>query len=354
MSATIFSWLFAASKFSPTKEEVSDSFRIFQNYECLTSWIIYDVYWISEGNTFFKNKQYEEAIRKYSEAIEADPSDVTFYSNRSACYAALNQWQEAAEDGRQCIMTDKSFVKGYFRHALALQNLGNLEGALDSVKRGLGVDPLNSDLKNKSKEIDEAIRLKRVDGYFSLAEMQLKEGNIVDAYKSCDAGLRLDPTSADLNRLMDRIRPQYERAEKNRVANLDPKERIKEEGDALFKNAKFEEAIKAYTRCLDSISDKSSDLAIKCYSNRAACYKQLSNFDAVIHDSTVVLEYRPDDVKALVRRAQAYEACERYKSALQDIRQVLGYGVDVVGKATFDVANGMQHRLNKVIAQLRG
>lgn len=308
----------------------------------------------SEGNAFFKNKQYEEAIRKYTEAIENDPSDVTFYSNRSACFAALNKWAEAAEDGKQCIITDKSFVKGYFRHALALQSLGNLDGALDSVKRGLGIDALNADLKAKSREIEEAIRLKRVDGYFSLAEIQMKEGNITDAYKSCDAGLRLDPTNAGLNKLMERIRPQYERAEKQRVANLDPKERIKEEGDAMFKNANFEGAIKAYTRCLDSISDKSSELAIKCYSNRAACYKQLSNFDAVIHDSTTVLEYRPDDVKALIRRAQAYEACERYKSALQDVRQVLGYGIDVVGKPTYDLANGMQHRLNRVIAQLRG
>ena len=28
----------------------------------------------------------------------------------------------------------------------------------------------------------------------------------------------------------------------------------------------------------------------------------------------------------------AFEACERYKSALQDVRQVLAYGLDVVGK----------------------
>ena len=55
-----------------------------------------------------------------------------------------------------------------------------------------------------------------------------------------------------------------------------------------------------------------------------------------------------------MRRAQAYEACERYKSAMQDVRQVLGYGVDTVGKQSYDLANGMQHRLNKVIAQLKG
>jgi len=101
------------------------------------------------------------------------------------------------------------------------------------------------------------------------------------------------------------------------------------------------------------LSPQSSELALKCYGNRAACHKQLSNFEGTISDSTAVLEYKPDDVKALVRRAQAFEACERYKSALQDVRQVLAFGIDAVGKPTFDLANGMQHRLNKVIAQLR-
>lgn len=54
-----------------------------------------------------------------------------------------------------------------------------------------------------------------------------------------------------------------------------------------------------------------------------------------------------------MRRAQAYEAVERYKLSLQDVRQVLSYGSDVIGKSTYDLANGMQHRLNRVIAQLR-
>jgi stress-induced-phosphoprotein 1 len=305
------------------------------------------------GNDFFKNKNYENAIAKYTEAIAADPSDVTFYSNRSACYAALNKWTEAAEDGRQCIIVDKTFVKGYFRAALGQQNMGNLDAASDYVVRGLGIEPSNADLKKMSREIDEAQRQKKVESSITTAEQQLASNDAVSAFKTVDAALRLDPNNERLKKLLARIKPLYDRAEKERVSTLDPTERIKEEGDNLYKASQFEKAISSYTKAIDGIKDKTSEIALKCYGNRAACYKQLSNFDGTIGDCTHILEYKPDDIKSLIRRAQAYEACERYKLALQDVRQVIAFGVDAAGKATYDLANGMQHRLNRVIAQLK-
>jgi len=280
-------------------------------------------------------------------------TDVTFFSNRSACYAAINKWEQAAEDGKQCIIVDKSFVKGYFRQALALQNMGEIESALQATKRGLGIDSANVDLKKMARELEEIIRMKKVDAAIAQAESQLKGDEINEAFSTVEGAQRLDPENTRLKSLMSQIQPKRERLEKQRLASLSPSERIKEEGDVKYKNAEFDAAIKKYTQCLDTISDKSSELAIKCFGNRAACHKQLSNFDGTIEDCTNVLEYRPDDVKALVRRAQALEACERYKSAMQDVRQVLAYGQDKCGKASYDLANGMQHRLTRLIQQLK-
>lgn len=265
----------------------------------------------------------------------------------------IKSWQNAADDGKQCVIVDKNFVKGYFRQAIALRELGNLDGALESVKRGLGIESQNADLKKMLREIEESIRLKKVEGILVQSETLCKEGDYANAIKAANNGLRFDPDNKSLKAVIDRATPFFEKQEKQRLSTLDSKERLKEEGDNLFKAAKFEEAIVKYTKALDVISDKSSELALKCYGNRAACYKQISNFDGVIHDSTVVLEVKSDDVKSLMRRAQAYEAVERYKSALQDIRQVLALGVDGAGKQTYDLANGMQHRLSRVINQLK-
>lgn len=223
--------------------------------------LMFDV--CSDGNNFFKAKKYPEAIEKYTEAIELDPTDVTFYSNRSACYAALNQWQEAYEDGRQCVITDKNFVKGYFRAALACQNMNNLEGALDFIKRGLGIDPANADLKKMSREIEESQRIAKVDGLTKTAEQQVAAADWTSAFKTIDTALRLDPTNSKLTSMMDKVRPKHESAEKARINSLGADERQKEEGDKLFKEARFEEAIKAYTKALDVISDKVESIILR-------------------------------------------------------------------------------------------
>ena len=89
------------------------------------------------------------------------------------------------------------------------------------------------------------------------------------------------------------------------------------------------------------------------YRRIPACYKQISNFDGTIADCTAVLEVEPQNVKALVRRAQAFEGVERYRFALQDVKTVLAMPYSQVGKTNFDLCNGMQHRLNRTVAQLK-
>ena len=85
----------------------------------------------------------------------------------------------------------------------------------------------------------------------------------------------------------------------------------------------------------------------------AACYKQISNFDGVIGDCSAVLEVDPENVKALIRRAQAFEGVERYRFALQDVKTVLMMPYAKVGRSNYDLCNMMQHRLQRTVAQLK-
>lgn len=141
-----------------------------------------------------------------------------------------------------------------------------------------------------------------------------------EALATLRSGQRKDFDNRDLNRLITEIEPLQARAEEARRSGLTPAELLKEKGNDAFKAASFEQAIDLYTQAIKAAADDAAPLALSCFNNRAACHQQLSNFSAVIRDCTHVLEFEPENQKALLRRALAYEGLERYPLALQDIR----------------------------------
>ena len=136
-----------------------------------------------------------------------------------------------------------------------MQKLENFEAAQDVVKRGLGIDSANADLKRMNRELEEAMRQRRVEQAIELGRKQLRAKEINEAFKTVDGALRLDPNNSQLNKLIDEIKPIRERAEKQRVSGLDRTERMKEEGDNFFKAASFESAIKSYSDCISALRD---------------------------------------------------------------------------------------------------
>ncbi|KAK7254742.1 protein O-mannosyl-transferase [Aureococcus anophagefferens] len=100
-------------------------------------------------------------------------------------------------------------------------------------------------------------------------------------------------------------------------------EELKSRGDDRYKKGDFEQCVIEYTRCIAMCSRPDGHFALKVRNNRAAAYKQLGNHAAVAEDCTLVLRAWPENVKALLRRAEALEACEDYEGALEDVEAVL-------------------------------
>jgi len=310
----------------------------------------------AEGNVFFKSGKYAQAIAKYQAATDIDPNVPSYWSNMAACFEKLGKFEEMADAGRSCIKADKNFVKGYFRLAVAYKALDDLNNCIKTLESGLAIQASNPDLKRMKKEVTELQRGDQVAAYCRKAEEMMQNGDIAGAMKQLDLASRLDAGNPDIERMMAKVKPKFEKMEKKRKAGLSQVELYKEKGDTSYKNANFEEAVGHYTKCLDQLQNEGksgSDLALKAYANRSACYKQISNFDGVISDCTAVLEVDPENVKALIRRAQAFEGVERYRFALQDVKTVLMMGQMKVGKSNFDLCNMMQHRLQRTVNQLK-
>lgn len=98
------------------------------------------------GNNAFSAGRYYAATAEFTKALECDPYDHIFYSNRSACYANLEQFSKACADARRCIELRPDFAKGYSRLGFALFKSGFLHDAMSAYERGLAVDPKNNNL----------------------------------------------------------------------------------------------------------------------------------------------------------------------------------------------------------------
>jgi len=101
----------------------------------------------AKGNAAFQAKDYQEAIKHFTEAIGFDASDHVFFSNRSACYASLEKYDKALEDGKECVKLKPDWPKGYTRKGLAEFFLKEYDAAAETYKAGLKLAPEDATLK---------------------------------------------------------------------------------------------------------------------------------------------------------------------------------------------------------------
>ena len=94
-----------------------------------------------KGNDCVKKKDYDTAVKWYTEAIDKDPTQHVFYSNRSAAHLKNGNPEAALLDGIACIKTNPGWIKGYNRKGCALHALKRYEEAVATFKTGLKIEP---------------------------------------------------------------------------------------------------------------------------------------------------------------------------------------------------------------------
>ena len=89
----------------------------------------------------FTAKDYENAIKFYSQAIELNPSNAIYYGNRSLAYLRTECYGYALADATRAIEMDKKYIKGYYRRAASNMALGKFRAALRDYETVSGPEP---------------------------------------------------------------------------------------------------------------------------------------------------------------------------------------------------------------------
>ncbi|KAJ3242304.1 TOM (translocase of outer membrane) complex component [Chytriomyces hyalinus] len=85
----------------------------------------------TQGNRFFGEAKYADAIEFYTKAIAVNSKDAVFYANRAACHANLQNHEATIKDCDAALAIDPRYIKAIYRRAQAYSSLNKLELALN-------------------------------------------------------------------------------------------------------------------------------------------------------------------------------------------------------------------------------
>jgi len=118
------------------------------------------------------------------------------------------------------------------------------------------------------------------------------------------------------------IPKEFETKQFKKLSPFEKAVKYKESGNECFKNGRYDAAIELYDKAIE-ICPKSNNIDLsQFYQNRAAAYEQLKKWQNVSDDCTKALELNAKYLKALHRRARAYENLQQLELCLEDVTAV--------------------------------
>ncbi|XP_015929226.1 stress-induced-phosphoprotein 1 [Parasteatoda tepidariorum] len=318
----------------------------------------------NQGNIALNAGNLDEAIRCYTDAIKADPTNHVLYSNRSAAYCKAGNYKEALEDAEHTVQMKDDWAKGYSRKGAALAYLKRYEDALQAYMDGLKFDPNNQQLKDGIKDVKtqmnqgagfdggfpnpfkglEAVeKLKndpRTKDFFNdpsylklLMELQQNPALMMSKMKdprimtTLGVLLNIDLSSAGVGMeddvemtpppKPDTPKPKEEPMEVELTPEKKKAIEEKDKGNELYKEKKFEEALAQYDKAIELDSTEMTFLT-----NKAAVYFEMKEFETCIKECEKAIEIGKENradfkkfAKAYSRMAAAYFKLKDYNNA---------------------------------------
>lgn len=321
----------------------------------------------AKGNEAFSAKDFPVAIENFTSAIELDPASHVLYSNRSAAYASMNDYVKALGDAEKCVALNKSWAKGYVRLGAAYHGLRKYSDAINAYKSGLAIEPTNatllesittveSDMQAETRASQSADPFGRVFGKDCVAKIQanaklapymlmpdfvqmlsqivespstvqnfLKDKRIMHCFMEL-SGLNVGGTDFEEPQ-ESKPAPKKEAPKKDAPKAQGTPEglKLKEEGNALYKQRKFDEALEKYSGAFEVEPTNTTYLL-----NRTAVIFEQGKLDECFEECAKALEHASEHKadyaivsKLLTRQAFCLQKQAKYDEAIVLYRKAL-------------------------------
>jgi tetratricopeptide (TPR) repeat protein len=104
--------------------------------------------YINQGLTYHRQRNYQQAISNYSQAIALNPNSDKAYSNRAAAYNEQKDYQKAIADSSKAISLNPTYANAYINRGLAYYYQGNSQQAIANYNKAIQLAPSNANAYN--------------------------------------------------------------------------------------------------------------------------------------------------------------------------------------------------------------
>mmetsp|Transcript_10527 Transcript_10527/g.25694 ORF Transcript_10527/g.25694 Transcript_10527/m.25694 type:complete len:1042 (-) Transcript_10527:150-3275(-) len=270
--------------------------------ECPSSPPLMDpTWWKDLGNTIAASSC-TTAVKCYTKGLQSIAETyATLPSNRAACYLKTKDYRRASVDAGLALRLDPHSKKAHYRLMVALNKIGlywHVRQLCESALRKWPADRSFIKLVTTPKTNEDTKSRKTCNK--DNGEFWFEEGMFVEI---CTNSALVKSTGAKPTAKVGESKNSWEA--------------MKSQGNKLFREKKFDEAIERYSDAMEFHPHTS--IIVKLLSNRALC---LSSLDACesLHDASAAVAMPGKNLKPWFRRASALEALHLHDKALQSIQ----------------------------------
>merc|ERR1719440_2570426 len=225
-----------------------------------------------KGNEAYKAKKFDEAVTHYEAAIAELPDEMTYYNNLAAVHFEQKKFDTCIETCKKAIETGRAARADYKIVAKSFARIGNAYKAMDK-------------LEEAKRAYEDSLMEDRVDD----VEKQLKA-----------------------------LQKELKKRENEAYLSPELAEAARQEGNELFKEGKFPEAIAKYSEAM-----KRNPKDHVPYSNRAACYQKLMEWQLALKDADTCITMEPTFTKGWSRKAGIHYFLKEYHKAMDAYNEIL-------------------------------
>jgi tetratricopeptide (TPR) repeat protein len=294
--------------------------------------------------THSRNQDYQSELVLWNIAIESQPRNDRAYLSRGNVYRAQGQFEEAIKDFDTCLALNPYFVKAYVSRGSAYADQGRHDEAMKDFARAIRLKPDMPYAYNGRggvygyakqydaaiREFDHAIALapQLAEAYFNRANVYSAKGEVDAAFKDYDRAIALRSDYAEAYNIRGSIydgRGQIDAAIKDYDSAIASRPDFAEAYNNRCSAQDFKGRIDAAIRDCNKAIGLRPDFA-EAYSNRGNAYQHKGQVEAAIRDYDRAIELNPDFVAAYQNRALAYLRTKAYDKAWADVKRLRALG----------------------------